>query len=236
MHTQTQPTERPILFSSPMVQAILAGRKTETRRVVKPKPPGTYIGLGINEKKNIVGHYWSNGLTQRFWPALGKPLKCPYGQPGDVLWVRETFRKFYGDSEYPDCYVYKADIDKCGQVPVKHANGKGVGFFTWDKAPAKPSIHMPKAAARIWLQVTEIKVERLHDITEQGAIAEGVEPYKTTDKYKDYYLAEHVCNTAKQSFITLWHSINGKDSLAANPWVWVVKFKVLSTTGKPQNL
>lgn len=201
----TTPAQRPILFSTPMVQAILAGRKTETRRVVKPMPPATYLGLGINVTKNIVGHYWSNGLAQRFWPAAGKPLQCPYGLPGTVLWVRESFCKI-GNTN-----LYKADDKKV--MPASAVK--------W-----KPSIHMPKAAARIWLQVSEIKVERLQDITDEGAILEGC-------------LVEQeifVQGELRGAFINVWSSINGYISWALNPYVWVVKFKVLSTTGKPQNL
>lgn len=191
----TTPAQHPILFSTPMVQAILAGRKTETRRVVK--------GWGLA---------WLNeGFTPEFVAAEGNIENvCPYGHPGTVLWVRETWQQ-RNDKALKlgfDKYYYKADFKGCTEAG-------------W-----KPSIHMPKAAARIWLQVTEIKVERLHDITDEGAILEGC-------------LVEQeifVQGELRGAFINVWSSINGYISWALNPWVWVVKFKVLSTTGKPQNL
>lgn len=211
----TTPAQRPILFSTPMVQAILAGRKTETRRVVK--------GWGLA---------WLNeGFTPEFVAAEGNIENvCPYGHPGTVLWVRETWQQ-RNDKALKlgfDKYYYKADFKGCTEAG-------------W-----KPSIHMPKAAARIWLQVTEIKVERLQDITDVDAINEGVETWespvhKNLPTYQNYLnpcldKSECVFLSPKLSFQTLWQSINGPDSWESNPWVWVVKFKVLSTTGKPQNL
>lgn len=209
MQQQPQPTERPILFSTAMVQAILAGRKTETRRVVK--------GITFKENKHSPNHVdfaYKGGFGNHIpKDELGKPFAgitflCPYGQPGDVLWVREKFSP-PTTTQKNDAYMYAADYPVQPRISI------------W-----KPSIHMPKAAARIWLQVTEIKVERLQDITDEGAILEGC-------------LVEQeifVQGELRGAFINVWSSINGYISWALNPWVWVVKFKVLSTTGKPQNL
>lgn len=216
--------ERPILFSTPMVQAILAGRKTQTRRVVKARSPEDFalfinMEAGCNVEKN------SSELAR---------CRSPYGNPGDVLWVRETW---------------------CWEGDTSHQDLDPVGFF-WFKADFKdddgpsgwrPSIHMPKRYARIWLQIEDVRVERLWDITEEDAIAEGILWHKWDidylPRYKDYLAdafgyghPEHDYPTvgiAKTSFSTLWRSINGSESWAENPWVWVVKFKVLSTTGKP---
>lgn len=163
-------------------------------------------------------------------PVLAIP--CPYGQPGDVLWVRETFIKMPRGGRYE----YKANHPAFTEEATKNKVLKEEGL-KW-----KPSIHMSKAAARIWLQVQEIKVERLQDITEESAVAEGVE--KNEDRglvvYKSYLATEPYhwsIRTARKSFETLWQSINAKKMpWESNPWVWVVKFKVLSTTGKPSNI
>lgn len=223
--------EIPILFSTPMVQGILDLLKRMTRRTrglekINQDPSSWYL-------QTLFLH-----ATGRFTFAPVNPsekitgkdiieVKCPYGQPGDVLWVRETFT---GDifSGSPNAFIYKAS-------DPNHRNNKERGLNIW-----KPSIHMPKSAARIWLQVEEIRVERLQDISEEDAIAEGVQSIIRTSGicFMDYTISEYVFPmTAKNSFKSLWKKINGNDWTIGwdlNPWVWVVKFKVLSTTGKPQ--
>lgn len=144
-------------------------------------------------------------------------FKCPYGQPGDLLWVRESYRTIDQDFGLPR-YEYKVSekIDITSR---------------W-----KPSIHMPKAAARIWLQVESVKAERLNLITEADAIKEGVEVIHKSEVsvYRKYNLKEKLGTTNPVlSYETLWESINGPKSWEENPWVWVVEFSVLSTTGKP---
>lgn len=213
--------ERPILFSTSMVQSILAGRKTQTRRIVKPQPvPATA----------------QDGFKFLTIPGLGAldeyiVKKCPYGQAGDLLWVRETFHEVPADAgcemEGDDNYTgwrYKATWKK------SNYNG-------W-----KPSIHMPKAAARIWLQVKEVKVERLHDISEDDAIAEGVKKigsrwfhYAPSPELLDYAAETGgipICKSPIVSFASLWVSINGKENFDSNPWLWVIKYEVLSTNGR----
>jgi len=187
--------ERPILFSTPMVQAILEGRKTQTRRIIKPQP---------FKKDNIWEYTKKSHATvspDKILDCPIPPIKCPYGAPGDVLWVRETFRLFKNDF-----YVYKA-------------NYKFPEAFRW-----KPSIYMPKAAARLWLKITDLRVERLQDITEQDAKSEGVEKYNDLF-FKDYTNPENKFLCAKTSFTSLWESINGQESWEENPWVWVVEFE-----------
>lgn len=198
--------ERPIIFSTAMVQALLNGNKTQTRRVAK-NIPDTYQAEELEKIKNHSASYFH--------------AQCPYGKPGDLLWVRETFR--YCKLENLD-YMYKAFMDE------------GWGF-KW-----KPSIHMPKAAARIWLQITEVRVEPLQLITIKEAIAEGVEVIGETisDKplYRDYTKKESWIATGETnpilSFKGLWGKIHGPESWQQNPYVWVVKFNVVSTTGKPE--
>ena len=188
----------PILFSTPMVQAILEGRKTQTRRVVKPQP--------TNFVDDPLHYLWPVPCIQC---NLGlESIKCPYGQPGDVLWVRETFcRLDYG------AFLYKASFDN---------TQKG-----W-----KPSIHMPKEACRLFLRVKSVRVERLQAISEQDAVAEGVYFYDDREEhkgfkntYEHYVDTEKVCIRPSGSFLTLWEKINGRESVNANPWVWVVEFE-----------
>lgn len=237
--------EIPILFSTAMVQAILEGRKTETRRQVKPQPQPIATEV-------VASDQWKGKDFVARFPYDREPVvyevtnlyKCPYGQPGDVLWVRESFR--YTNTPNPEVlnYQYK-DGAKGAEIPEDEC------YKISDYDRLRPSIHMPKAAARIWLEVVEVKVERLQDITEDGAKAEGVksDPHieelvaKGENIAGSYYF--YPCKdyrdgdwgfSAKTSFYSLWQSINGLESWTANPWVWVIKFKVLSTTGKPQHL
>ena len=177
---------RPIIFSTPMVQAILDGRKTQTRRVIKPQPL----------RSPYWTHYENSGA---FYPATydAEPsfLRCPYGKPGDRLWVRETFCVFnYDDEEV----WYKASpvASACWHDATLKNNG-----MRW-----KPSIHMPKKYARIWLEITGVRVERLKDLSPKDGIAEGVEHWSI--------------------FPSLWDSINKKKHpWSSNPWVWVVEFR-----------
>lgn len=199
-------TDKPILFSTPMAQAILEGRKTQTRRVVKKS------ALDLLEA----------GFTPNYVASDGNAELCPFGKVGGKLWVRETW--LYNDSiEEP--YAYKADYNAEGM-----ARHKG----SW-----KPSIFMPKEACRLWLEIQEIGVERLQAISEEDARSEGVDSYKSEvvgTRYKDYIADASgygdpavdypTVSSPIESFKTLWESINGKDSWALNPWVWVVKFKM----------
>lgn len=217
--------EIPILFSTPMVQAIIADRKTETRRTsgldeINKNPDDWEI--------DYVGKYWTNSKgyqVECLWISFGDPkkditqninIKCPYGKPGDLLWVRETFVDIHDQT---NSWLYKAD---------EMFNGMETFDWKW-----KPSIHMPKAAARIWLKVIDIKVERLHNITEESAISEGVLK-RNNDEFWDYingFFRKDILPT--YSFKSLWKYINGEESWKANPWIWVVKFKVVSKNGKP---
>lgn len=172
---------RPILFSTEMVQAILDGRKTQTRLVVKPKHEPTPHPFGVGEYFKHID-------------------LCPYGQPGDILWVRETFKKLQTLNE--TLFLYKAS-------PIINSN------VNW-----QPSIHMPFAAARIFLRVKTVRVERLQEISEDDAIAEGC-CYGKGDGTVDPAVGN-------KHFPTLWQAINGPESWDANPWVWVVEFERIS--------
>lgn len=190
--------ERPILFSGEMVKAILAGTKTMTRRIVKC---GT--GGQVPTDKAIVVDAYPNGTPGWFaeWPhAHGhrRALTCPFGVPGDRLWVRETWHPDVGPT------IYAADYGSKEQA----------GVARWH-----PAIHMFRADSRLDLEITAVCVERLQDITGDDAKAEGVEP--------DFGNAHTVAaRDYQRSFERLWDSINGKRaSWESNPWTWVVSFR-----------
>jgi hypothetical protein len=195
--------ERPILFSTPMVKAILEGRKTMTRRVVKSRHESGMFAVSrtAGQITSIESLDWDERNCE-------KDVYCPYGNPGDILWVREkTFK------DVDDVYYY-ADGTCCDQIPECCCCEVG-------KPRLIPSIHMPKSACRIWLEITDVRVERLHEITNEDCKKEGVTP-----DYSDLF-------PYAKSFKALWRKINGEESWERNPFVWVICFKVLSTTGKP---
>jgi hypothetical protein len=218
--------ERPILFSGPMVRAILSGRKTVTRRVMKPQPRGIW-GSGVARPGNILGvrsdafHVHANVQgDHRF-------LYCPYGAPGDRLWVRETWSP-YAD-EYTKGYCQDADAAR-GIAPrpavyrADHSSDVGIvglgGDGRW-----RPSIHMPRWASRITLEVTGVRVERLQEITEEGALAEGVRGVKLGHLDPEGDAVAH-----RTAFVELWDGLNAARGFGwyANPWVWVVEFRRVS--------
>lgn len=197
----------PILFSTPMVQAILEGRKTKTRRtkglefINESFGEWEYLGL------DPLGHLMRNeyGATNA--------IICPYGKVGDVLWVRETITILEPEhcmGGMDSRFVYKADMcddsEEVRQDYIKH------GYpYKW-----KPSIHMPKSACRLFLKVTDVAVERLHDISEEDAKAEGAAKAYQTYPEKARY---------KLGFSNLWSKINGQKSWDENPFVWVITFE-----------
>jgi hypothetical protein len=194
--------ERPILFSAPMVRSLLNDSKTQTRRVVKPK----HLPFVENLTANFLDGKWGE-----------RPM--PYGQPGDRLWVRETFADLRGTGieHRPDPsgplkrYAFAAN-----HPPGSNGDEARKEFgVKW-----KPSIHMPRAASRITLEITEVRVERLQDISEDDAVSEGATwSFSRSGPRGDL--------SVKAGFVDLWESINGPGSWEANPWVWVVSFKHL---------
>jgi hypothetical protein len=205
-------TDRPILFSAEMVRAILDGRKTQTRRVMKPQP--TILAKGYEDIEQI------GTVKDCIGPLLFCPKPCKYGKPGDLLWVRETWGAVWpADDPVPlrQCEIeYRADLppgctDRPGEWPADEGNGPEVPKW-------RPSIHMPRWASRITLRITDIRVERLQDISEDDARAEGCDPVVHPDGAVD-------CGTRKTTFAKLWNKINGPGAWEANPWVWVVSFE-----------
>ena len=201
MHT-TQ--ERPILFSGAMVRAILDGSKTQTRRVAKPV------------KHPDLGDVYAPGaLVLEREPQHVIDRACPYGQPGDRLYVRETWAQ--PTTLDPGPTFYRADYPD--SVLGKYENLPPAEAITW-----KPSIHMPRALSRILLEITGVRVERLNDCSEADARAEGIAP--ELDGWTDYSNPScQLCPNPVDSYRTLWDSINGAGAWAANPWVWVVEFR-----------
>lgn len=199
--------ERPILFSAPMVQAILDERKTVTRRTKGLMEISA--NLSFNFKHFAAGIHGSQAAWFESKDGTIKEIQLPY-QIGDILWVRES--SYFHKQE--NKWFYKATD------PLTDSIEYG---YRW-----KPGIHMPRLACRLFLEVLEIKVERLHAISEKDAISEGVESLTKFDQhagYKDYmYVPEIGLSTAKQSFQSLWSSINGEQSWETNPWVWVITF------------
>lgn len=192
--------ERPILFSGAMVRAILDGTKTQTRRVLKVRCQE------IGERDDGSRWPWSEhpDTADDHWHA------CPYGQPGDRLWVRETWAQPAALDPGPT--FYRADYPACA---AGFTNLPPADEITW-----KPSIHMFRKHSRILLEITGVRVERLQDISETDAAAEGwvKRPGVSSDP------AVHV-DAARDWYADLWEQINGAGSWAANPWVWVVEFR-----------
>lgn len=248
----TQIRERPILFSGPMVKALFAGTKTQTRRVVRnPFDP------------NVRGGGWD--VDSRPWPVyidchgVSEDFRSPYGRPGDRLWVRETWApaKPMGElCRIPDatyaCFPDGSQKFKSGE----YYQEKRTEIHNW---PAGwewcPSIHMPRWASRLTLEVEQVRVERVQEISEADAVAEGVseswtetwwQGYRefnddllhqqaTGDSPPDWMIEpkkmkmDHMRRSAKMNFRSLWDSINGRGySWESNCWVWVVTFKVVS--------
>ena len=189
--------ETGMLFTSQMVRAILDGRKTQTRRVAKPV------------KHPDLGNLYTPGaLAMGREPQHVIDRACPLGQPGDRIYVRETF------SQHPEWgqLAFRADGEE-----FEDADG-----WLWEPKWI-PSIHMPKHLARIWLEITGVRVERIQEIIPDDCIAEGAWPVEQRELGRGH--------EAVSAFRELWESTGGDWN--ANPWVWAIDFKVLSTTGRP---
>lgn len=209
--------ETPIIFSTDMVRAILDGRKTQTRRILKPQPDyglepfesyasievGCYHPVVIDKNgeqqpgDEIFGAYTDDGKWG--W-------KCPYGQVGDLLWARETW---YSTPNTKELLGYVANGNNPHEVPYR----------------VKPSIHMRKCNARIWLEITGIRVERLQEISNSDVLTEGVSPFPNGDTNR--YLKAPKLTVGQYNFKELWDSINAKRGYGweTNPWVWVIEFR-----------
>ncbi|WP_414707591.1 hypothetical protein, partial [Pseudomonas sp. UBA5706] len=237
--------ERPILFSAPMVRAILEGRKTVTRRLVKPwqqpnlEEDGTWFAIA---QRHARWGFGVSGVDAASCAAeLARSGCCPYGRPGERLWMRETWG------------VISHDFDEQGNMvdwtpdrqatPIRempfgrgyysgHVIYRADGEAAWagdddgggdDRSAWRPSIHMPRVASRILLEITDVRVERLQDISPAQCLSEGVQAFGGDGYHIEdgRFFTDHPYET----FAGLWQSINGEESWHSNPWVWVVEFK-----------
>ncbi|HDT3077284.1 TPA: hypothetical protein QHM76_003175 [Klebsiella pneumoniae] len=228
--------ERGMIFNSEMVRAILDGRKTQTRRIMKVQP---VLNGNFYE---VFGAAWSKGMKSiPAVPGHSLSTRCPFGAVGDRIWVRETWwQAGQSHARYPDDdeygwygsrrVFYAADGNPPNEPNDHYPKGLRGGKFSaakpnhlWRK---RPSIHMPRWASRILLEITDVRVERLNAISEEDARAEGIidggclncgepEPCGCANPEPD----------ATDAFAYLWQSIYGQESWNANPWVWVISFE-----------
>ena len=208
--------DRPILFSAPMIRAILEGRKTQTRRVIKDT--GFYA---------IDGHHGAE-TAKRERTALA--TRCPYGQPGDRLWVREAFQPLFADG-----------VENHWETDWKTGKGYAISYPATDgiheyldaddnlSDACKPSIHMPRWASRINLEITGVRVERLQDISEDDCLAEGIAQVVREKLPRIQQCGEYdtIDVDPVAEYRDLWESINGTGSWDMNPWVFVVEFMMV---------
>lgn len=199
---------RPLPFSGPMIVALLEGRKTMTRRIMKPQPSLNWIPYSSGDVHKIIeGELDLDKIIG--WGVSNydgdEAYKCPYGKPGDLLWCKETIDATYGCDAF-----YRADEKR---LVDSHSRGWDLWHKDKRKLPCKviSSRYMPKWASRITLEITDITIERLQDISEEDAVAEGIRCSQ---------------DSAKTAFRNLWESINGKSSWDSNLYVWTISFKV----------
>ncbi|GLY59315.1 phage-like protein [Pectobacterium carotovorum subsp. carotovorum] len=215
--------EHPIIFNAEMVRAILDGRKTQTRRIIKPQPfdrsqyrRDHQIEIISGRAENgdeVDGLYAYTKSTGGTWDA-----KCPFGQPGDRLWVRETYSPDFANYYPNNRFWYASDNDRKSDIEVVDGV-RGIYSpesdvhvpFRW-----RPSIHMPRYASRILLEITDVRVEKLKHILRDGIIAEGYPAERAIDggDYDPFLW-----------YRDLWESLYGDGSWQKNPWVWVIEFK-----------
>ena len=244
--------QRPIIFNTEMVKAILDNRKTQTRRVIKPQPDYSILKNGVTLEPHKCPVLGPVNLGHREWGLYGSPYKptdvscfaynCPYGKVGDRLWVRESWgveqRRYIKPSDNtPVGGIFEDEV-------FYRADDKNLPGMKW-----KPSIHMFRKDSRIDLEITDIRVERVQDISEEDAIAEGIEREFVHGKdigWKNYLWHGHfgqcgmgnkqsdswdyqysTYDNPKRCFSSLWESINAKGgySWESNPYVWMVSFK-----------
>ncbi|OVG29097.1 hypothetical protein B5L94_19410 [Klebsiella pneumoniae] len=228
--------ERGMIFNGEMVRAILDGRKTQTRRIMKVQPESNQLGLLLitdSTRHSDIGKYhWaeSNATGNH---VRSKLFACPFGAVGDQIWVRETFQgplfnyeqmdEYLEDSskfEKPEFCQYAAD----GGHRPEYQDADDNLRHGW-----RPSIHMPRWASRILLEITDVRVERLNAISEEDAEAEGIEMEALYDSQDCYdCIADHNMTgrpTVTGAFKYLWESIYGEEGWKSNPWVWVIEFK-----------
>lgn len=233
--------EHPILMSAPMALATLALRKSQTRRVVNPQPTLDYHYTAWETPES---YSWTtcDPLNVKYPATQRHVVRCPYGQPGDRLWVRESC--FHWGRWWKDGFT------KSGRQRWRFRK-EGPGAVVFDRSHAqvadkttaretcmfwrRPSIHMPRWASRMTLEITEVRVQRLQSLSEVDAIAEGIErlgEFPNITPWRNYAVRQPAgarnFSTPLRSYVSLWEAIHGPGSWEANPWVWAVSFKLLA--------
>lgn len=210
--------ERPMIFNAEMVRAILDGRKTQTRRLIKLSHERGMINPVVRGRNGEI-----SSITCRLAPML-----CPFGQPGDRIWVRETFQGPLVSEELLEEYrAYPEKFENPEYCEYSADGGPRPEYCDLDdnlRHGWRPSIHMPRWASRITLEITGVRVERLNDISQEDAQAEGMELTGWRPTYSDPDSGGEVW-TPYDNFAQLWESIYGEESWQANPWVWAISFK-----------
>lgn len=259
-------SERPILFSGEMVRAILDGRKTQTRRIMKPQPPDwgrLWRGWSLGSE-HFFFEFDCDTEGGRRWPAYyERGVCCPFGVPGNLLWVRETyaietnlgFRESFSPP-FSDNRPIRWTVDEDGNEAWEQCH-----YRATDPAPLlsyddredpgvrwSPSIHMPRWASRITLRITDVRAERLTEISAEDAKAEGLKAITKDGKLVKFGIPDsdglpgtddfgwpwdEWCVDPRDAFRTIWESIHGKNSWTQNPWVWVVSFECQTTEVTP---
>lgn len=227
--------ERGMIFNGEMVRAILDGQKTQTRRIMQVQPDTPEFGLRrIIESSiaNEIGMYFWSQEDARGIKARSKQFFCPFGDVGDRIWVRETWAE--AGAGAPDLKLYRANYPE--HVPTHYENVPPASDIRWT-----PSIHMPRRASRITLEITGVRVEQLDKISEEDSIAEGMQgvicpsckgaPDYSTTQYDPDTLAAvdeipcQSCESNRSKFFALWDSIYGEANHYMGDWVWVIEFK-----------
>lgn len=225
--SENQVKERPILFSAPMVRAILDGRKTVTRREINPRMHTADSSFELHQQPDGSWrpmHTFDESCMDD--QGTEHPITCPFGKIGERLWVRETW--YCDHSEVMSGPYLKPDdldISEARDDGTLVYAADGLTPYEADQPVWKPSIHMPRWACRILLEITDVRVERLQDISEEQAMVEGVHKQPTTDWYSVPGI-DGAGNTPRSAFANLWNSTGG--DWDANPWVWCVSFRRLT--------
>ncbi|WP_375144465.1 hypothetical protein [Escherichia coli] len=213
--------ERGMIFNGEMVRAILDGRKTQTRRIMKVQPSDAFHPTHNGYDLDLNAHCYTPGVVDKngyLQPAKkevfgvadeNEGYTCPFGAVGDRIWVRETWAE--AGAGAPDLKLYRADYPE--HVPTHYENVPPADEIRWT-----PSIHMPRWASRLMLEITGVRVERLRDLSEDDAKSEGITPPSGGVLPGWEY---------RINFRDLWMSIYGADNWETNPWVWVIEFKVV---------
>ncbi|MBJ9364197.1 hypothetical protein I5499_15185 [Citrobacter freundii] len=234
--------ERGMIFNAEMVRAILDGRKTQTRRIMKVQPSDGFHPTHNGYDLDLNAHWYTPGVVDKngyLQPAKkdvfgvadeNEGYTCPFGAVGDRIWVRETYQGPLFDYEHMESYLEDSSKFEKPEFCVYRADGNPAPeFYDADDnlhCGWRPSIHMPRWASRLTLEITGVRVERLNSISQEDAQAEGMELTGWRPTYSDPDSGGEVW-TPYDNFAQLWESIYGEESWKANPWVWVIEFKVV---------